>query len=60
MVGVKGGEAALKRVVEEARKRGLASAVVRDAGRTEVMSGTATCCAVGPGPREVVDEVTGG
>ena len=54
------GEEGLLRVQREARRRGLCAEVVRDAGRTEVRSGTATCVAVGPGPREVVDEVTGG
>lgn len=39
---------------------GLCAQVVRDAGRTQVASGSATVLGVGPGPRSVVDGVTGG
>lgn len=39
---------------------GLCARVVHDAGRTQVQSGTATVLGVGPGPRGVVDLVTGG
>ncbi|KAL8793578.1 MAG: hypothetical protein Q9195_003841 [Heterodermia aff. obscurata] len=39
---------------------GLCARVVRDAGRTQVEAGSVTCLAVGPGPKGVVDEVTGG
>eukprot|EP00741_Cyanophora_paradoxa_P013728 tig00020710_g13251.t1 len=38
---------------------GLTSAVISDAGRTQVASGTRTVCAIGPGPVHVVDSVTG-
>ena len=39
---------------------GLCARVIRDAGRTQVEPGSVTCLGVGPGPRGVVDEVTGG
>lgn len=39
---------------------GLCACVVHDAGRTQVASGSATVLGVGPGPRSVVDRVTGG
>lgn len=39
---------------------GLCANVVRDAGRTQVQAGSVTALAVGPGPRGVVDRVTGG
>ena len=39
---------------------GLCALVVRDAGRTQVEAGSVTCLAVGPGPKGVVDQVTGG
>lgn len=39
---------------------GLCARVIRDAGRTQVASGSATVLGVGPGPRSVVDGVTGG
>lgn len=39
---------------------GLCARVVRDAGRTQIAAGSATVLGVGPGPRGVVDGVTGG
>lgn len=39
---------------------GLCARVVRDAGRTQIAAGSVTCLGVGPGPRSVVDRVTGG
>ena len=43
-----------------AQSLGLCAKVVHDAGRTQVASGTATVLGVGPGPKGVVDQVTGG
>ena len=39
---------------------GLCAKVIHDAGRTQIASGSATVLGVGPGPRSVVDQVTGG
>lgn len=39
---------------------GLCARVVRDAGRTQIKAGSVTALGVGPGPRSVVDGVTGG
>lgn len=39
---------------------GLAAGVIADAGRTQIEAGSVTCLAVGPGPRSVVDGVSGG
>lgn len=39
---------------------GLCANVVRDAGRTQIAAGSVTALGVGPGPRSVVDKVTGG
>ena len=38
---------------------GLVARIVHDAGRTQIASGSATVLGVGPGPKSVVDEVTG-
>jgi len=38
---------------------GLCAQVIHDAGRTQIASGSATVLGVGPGPKSVVDGVTG-
>jgi PTH2 family peptidyl-tRNA hydrolase len=52
-------EAGLLELGAAARARGLAAALVRDAGRTLVAAGTATVLAVGPGAADAIDAVTG-
>ncbi|KAK4790880.1 hypothetical protein SAY86_031293 [Trapa natans] len=47
------------RLREAAENIGLATFVVADAGRTQVEAGSKTVLAVGPGPKELVDTVTG-
>ncbi|ORZ33270.1 peptidyl-tRNA hydrolase PTH2-domain-containing protein [Catenaria anguillulae PL171] len=42
-----------------ARALGLPAQSIRDAGRTQIEAGTRTVLAVGPGPVEVVNQVTG-
>ncbi|WP_135827938.1 peptidyl-tRNA hydrolase Pth2 [Halorussus halobius] len=53
------GEDALFELAEKARAEGLAHAVVRDAGHTQLDPGTVTALAVGPGEDDIVDKVTG-
>ncbi|CDF41279.1 Peptidyl-tRNA hydrolase 2, mitochondrial [Chondrus crispus] len=43
----------------EARRRGLVTYMVHDAGRTQIAAGSLTVLAVGPGPDSLVNQVTG-
>ncbi|XP_054718400.1 peptidyl-tRNA hydrolase 2, mitochondrial-like [Uloborus diversus] len=49
----------LLELATNAENEGLLTNIVCDAGRTEVVAGTKTVLAVGPGPKHVVDKVTG-
>ncbi|XP_031377281.1 peptidyl-tRNA hydrolase 2, mitochondrial isoform X1 [Punica granatum] len=49
----------MNKLREAAENTGLATFVVADAGWTEIEAGSRTVLAVGPGPKELVDSVTG-
>ena len=53
------GESRLFELADAAERAGLAHAVVRDAGHTQLEPGTVTALAVGPARDEDVDRVTG-
>ncbi len=38
----------------------LPTAIVRDAGLTQLEAGTATCVGIGPAPDYLIDKITGG
>ncbi|XP_034946084.1 peptidyl-tRNA hydrolase 2, mitochondrial-like [Chelonus insularis] len=49
----------LHTVASCARSRGLIVNVIADAGHTQVAAGSHTVCGIGPGPSNLIDEVTG-
>ena len=51
-------EEALNELIKQARAADLPVEPVHDAGRTQVPSGTLTCCAIGPAQAERIDAVT--
>lgn len=53
------GEREIFELADKAEREGLPHAVIRDAGHTQLESGTVTALAVGPARDELVDRVTG-
>ena len=53
------GESALLDLESRARSAGLPAALIRDAGRTVLAEGTATCIGIGPAPTDAIDALTG-
>jgi PTH2 family peptidyl-tRNA hydrolase len=52
-------EAELLALLQKAEAAKLAAFLVRDAGRTVVQAGTATCVGIGPARIEDIDPITG-
>ncbi len=52
-------EEALRRLFGEAKEAGVVASLVKDAGHTEIPSGTVTVVGIGPGPRDEIDSITG-
>lgn len=49
----------LMKVFERAKKEGLPTAYVKDAGLTELKPGTITAVVIGPAPSKRIDKITG-
>jgi len=43
----------------QARKAGVTTALIEDAGHTQVEGGTKTAVGIGPGPEHEIDKITG-
>ncbi|MCJ1253416.1 hypothetical protein MMC24_001227 [Lignoscripta atroalba] len=52
-------EEELETLQAQAVSLGLCARIIHDAGRTQIASGSATVLGIGPGPKSVVDRVTG-
>jgi peptidyl-tRNA hydrolase, PTH2 family len=53
------GEKELLKILGEARDVGLATALIEDAGHTQIEPGTKTCVGIGPAPEDEIDKITG-
>ncbi len=51
-------EKELYKYLQEAKDTNLTTALIRDAGRTELVPGTVTCLAIGPDKEEKIDAIT--
>jgi PTH2 family peptidyl-tRNA hydrolase len=54
-----GGQEQLEGILDQAKRRGVLSGTIRDAGRTQVEPGSLTILFVGPDRESVVDSFTG-
>lgn len=52
-------ESALIKLRDQAVRAGLRSALIKDAGFTEIPAGTITALAIGPDKEEKIDKITG-
>ena len=46
-------------IYEDAKKNGLPTELISDAGRTHIAPGTVTCVGIGPAPEDEIDKITG-
>ncbi|KAJ2942955.1 hypothetical protein O0L34_g15145 [Tuta absoluta] len=49
----------IKQIADNAKKLGLVTSLIRDAGRTQIAPNSITVLGIGPAPKDVIDKVTG-
>ncbi|CAB3256847.1 unnamed protein product [Arctia plantaginis] len=49
----------IKQIKDNAKKMGLITSLIRDAGRTQIAPNSITVLGIGPAPKDVIDKVTG-
>lgn len=49
----------LEELIKKAQGEDLCAVTIRDAGRTQIESGTMTCGAIGPAPEEKINKICG-
>lgn len=52
------GEQYLLQLCDKAKALGLVTAIIRDAGKTQIESGTVTVLGIGPGESFIIDQIT--
>lgn len=51
-------EESIKKLADDASKKGLITSLIRDAGKTQLEPGTISVLGIGPGPNRLIDQVT--
>ncbi|XP_033328574.2 peptidyl-tRNA hydrolase 2, mitochondrial [Megalopta genalis] len=51
-------EEELMALAQKARNVGLVTAIIKDAGKTQLMPGTISTLGIGPGPKDTIDSLT--
>lgn len=52
-------ETELKNLYAHAKSLGIISSIIHDAGRTQVSPNSTTVVGIGPGPKSIIDQITG-
>lgn len=52
-------EEEMLKINERAKKMGILSSIIRDAGQTQVAPGSRTVIAIGPAPKSALEQITG-
>lgn len=49
----------ITQIADNAKKMGLITSLIRDAGRTQIAPNSITVLGIGPAPKDIIDKVTG-